>query len=72
MNLRVFVLKEEIKRLNKALYKDRKELKSIQKQCIHRFPGFNKKKKTKKVFIAVCVECGYSKMVSEHAAIIQK
>ena len=29
MNLRVFVLKEEIKRLNKALYKDRKEFNFI-------------------------------------------
>ena len=70
MKPKAFLLKEEMKRLNATLYKNRKELKRIQERCIHHFPDFNKEKKTKKVFITVCAKCGYSKTVSEYAAII--
>mgnify|MGYP001570257650 CR=1 FL=1 len=71
MKPRVSLLINEIKRLNKALYRNRKELDEIQENCEHCFPKreFEEKKKTRKVFVVVCSKCGYDKMVSEYAVI---
>lgn len=71
MEKTVFLLKDQIKKLSKKLYKSRRILKEIQNNCEHQFDErlFRKMKEEKKVFYKICMKCGYKERVSEYAAI---
>lgn len=62
-------LTNKIRLLQQELYKNRKELKKIQTQCKHVFPGFNVKKKTGKIFEVTCTKCGHHETIAKYALI---